>query len=129
MKDGLKYIVGKTIAGVVVASSKGSPHNQVFLIFPDGSRFELYGDNFSCCAGLDSAARIPHYVASGKGEIVNVYDEALDPDDGMRFDRGREEIGTRAPETLASRMKRDLDAWNAAKDVIQRICRRSRHDM
>ena len=116
MKDGLKYIVGKTIAGVVVASSKGSPRSQVFLIFPDGSRFEFHGENFSCCASLDSAARIPHYVASGKGEIVNVYDEMLDPDDGAR-----EVIRTRAPETLASRMKRDLDAWNAAKDVIARI--------
>ena len=127
MKDGLKYIVGKTIAGVVVASSKRSPYNQVFLIFPDGSRFEFYGDNFGCCAGLDSAARIPHYVASGTGEIVNVYDEALDPDDGIRFDRSRDEIGTRAPETLASRMKRDLDAWTAAKAAIDRASKASRH--
>ena len=121
MKDGLKFIVGKTIAGVVVAKSKRSPHIQVFLIFPDGSRFEFWGDEFSCCAGLDSAARIPHYVRSNRGEIVDVYDEAPGADEGFRFDPKRAEIGTRAPESLASRMKRDLDAWNAAKAIVARV--------
>ena len=73
MKDGVKYLVGKQIAAVVVASSKKAPHHQVFLVFPDGSRFEFYGENFTCCSGLDRANGIGEYVNGGGGQIVQVY--------------------------------------------------------
>ena len=73
MKDGLKYLVGKRIAAVVVARSKRPPRDQVFLVFADGTRFELYGENFTCCAGLDPAEGIEEYVKSGVGEIVQVH--------------------------------------------------------
>jgi hypothetical protein len=42
MKDGLAAIVGRRIAGVVVAQSPHGPRQQVFLVFDDGARFELY---------------------------------------------------------------------------------------
>ena len=84
MKDGLKYIVGKRIAAVVVAKSKRPPHIQVFFVFPDGSRFEFWGDSFSCCAGLDDARRIERYVKSGGGEIVAVYRQEL-TETGARY--------------------------------------------
>ena len=117
MKDGLKYLIGKRIAGVVVATSKRAPNEQVFLIFRDGSRFEFWGENFSCCAGLDDAHRIQSYVDSGEGEIVQVYDEPLGPDRGLRFSTGRE-AAVAPPESLTGRMKRDLEAWTLAKAAI-----------
>ena len=76
MKDGLKCIVGKEIAAVVVAASKARPpRNQVFLLFSDGTRFELYGDAFTCCGGLDKSEGLAGYIRSGGGEVVAVHRE------------------------------------------------------
>lgn len=76
MKDGLKYIVGKEIAAVIVASSKTKqPRNQVFLLFNDGTRFELYGDSFTCCGGLDKSEGLGGYIRSGGGEVIAVHRE------------------------------------------------------
>ena len=77
MKLGLGETVGKTIAAVIVAKGK-RPRNQVFLVFTDGSSLELYGEDFTCCAGLDAAERIERYVMSNGGEIVHVYGEAVE---------------------------------------------------
>ena len=93
MKDGLKYIVGKRISAVVVAASNvRDPRHQVFLVFPDGTRFEFWGENFSCCSGLDKAAGIADYVRSGKGEIRAVYE-----DDSLRLARQAIERMMRPP--------------------------------
>ena len=46
MKDGLAHIVGKRIAGVVVAQSPRGPRQQVFLVFEDGTRLEFWGETF-----------------------------------------------------------------------------------
>ena len=121
MKDGLKYLIGKRIAGVVVATSKRAPEQQVFLIFPDGSCFEFYGKSFSCCSGLDKAAAISRYVESNKGEVESVYDEALgaDPEPApMSTGREKAQYVVAPPETLTGRMKRDLAAWRLAKAAI-----------
>jgi hypothetical protein len=56
MKDGLRYIVGKRIAAVVAASPR-APRQQVFLVFDDDTRFEFWGENFSCCSGLEDAGK------------------------------------------------------------------------
>lgn len=108
MKDGLKYLVGKRIAGVVVASSKRSPQNQVFLVFTDGTRFEFYGADFSCCSGLDDARGIKDTIASNRGEIERVYHER----------RGRKEHALASPESVTGQMERDLAAWRMAKETI-----------
>ena len=77
MKNGLAQIVGRRIAGVVVAKSPRGPRQQVFLVFEDGTRFEFWGENFSCCSGLDEAAGVLPYVRSAGGEIVDVYGDML----------------------------------------------------
>ena len=73
MKDGLAEIVGRRVAGVVVAQSPRGPRQQVFLVFDDGTRFELYGESFTCCAGVDKAAGLADYVEMAGGEIVRTY--------------------------------------------------------
>lgn len=73
MKSGLAEILGRRIAGVVVAASPRAPRQQVFLVFDDGKRFEFWGENFSCCGGVDKAPGIAHYVESAGGHIVQVY--------------------------------------------------------
>lgn len=122
MKDGLKYLVGKRIAGVVFAKSRRSPQCQVFLVFPDGTRFEFYGDNFSCCSGLDDGKTIQRYVESNEGEIRLVYYEVRatqrEPDAPMSTGGERAEYKVAPPETLMGRMKRDLEAWELAKAAI-----------
>ena len=122
MKGGLKHIIGKQIAGVLVAASERSPREQVFLVFADGSSFEFWGDDFNCGAGLDRSDGIWRYVTSGKGEIVRAYGR---PGDSARSGRpplttGRERppYQVTAPETLEGLMTRDLEAWRQAKAVI-----------
>ncbi len=78
MKDGLAKIVGKRIAGVVVAESPRGPRQQVFLVFDDGTRFEFWGDAFSCCSGLDKAAGLADYVEMAGGKIVSTYGALAD---------------------------------------------------
>lgn len=99
MKNGLQHIVGKRISAVVVARGKDHTRDQVFLVFPDGSRFEFYGKDFSCCSGLDKAEGIERYVVGGGGKISAVYNDE-------------------SPSSLANRMKMDLEAWRIAKAVI-----------
>jgi hypothetical protein len=42
MKPGVKNIVGKTIAAVLVKERANTPRGQVFLVFSDGTYFEFY---------------------------------------------------------------------------------------
>lgn len=123
MKDGVKYLVGKQIAAVIVARSPRQPHDQVFLVFPDGTRFEFYGENFTCCSGLDRAAGIEEYVKSGGGEIVQVHGEPIASASPAKaaFSTGPEPAvpyHVPAPETLVDAMKRDLAAWEMARAAI-----------
>ena len=119
MKDGFKDIVGRQIAAVVVAANeKRPPRSQVFLVFTDDTCFELYGDAFTGCAGIDQADRIASYVKSAGGKIVRVYGKAQ-LDSTVATGSAMRGIRNEAPpETLAQLMSRDLTAWNAAKAVI-----------
>jgi|GEM_PF-2883450 len=118
MKNGLRYVVGKRIAGVVVAESERPPRQQVFLVFTDGTCFELYGESFRCCSGLDDAAHIEGYVESNRGRMVAVYGQSpprsapIGPE--AQPDRGC------SPQTLEARMSRDLAAWDEAKAAIKK---------
>jgi hypothetical protein len=126
MKNGLQHIVGKRIATVVVAASDRSPRNQVFLIFPDGTRFELWGDHFSCCSGLDSVEGLERYVESGKGRIVQVYGVHAEVEGSnvpLTTGRERAQYQVAAPETLEGLMTRDLAAWSEAKTAIEKAQR------
>lgn len=122
MKGGLKHIVGKQIAAVVVAASERSPHEQVFLVFADGSSFEFWGDDFNCGAGLDRVDGIARYVKSNQGEIVRAYGHPADSARSARppLTTGRERTPCKlaAPETLEGPMTRDREAWWKAKAAI-----------
>lgn len=78
MKGGLEYIVGRRIAGVVVANSPNFPRQQLFLAFDDGTYFEIWGDHFSCASALDrgSAADAIAYGSKNGGRITAVYGDA-----------------------------------------------------
>ena len=119
MKNGLKGIIGKQIAAVVVASGR-APRQQVFLVFADGTRFEFWGENFSCCSGLDPAAGIEPYVESGAGKIEKVYGDvrALAPADKAKVLALHDD--TPRPEALENVLRRDLDAWREASAAIER---------
>ena len=124
MKDGLKYLVGKSIVAVVVAKSPRPPLRQVFLVFPDGKCFEFHGGNFSCCAGLDDAGRIERYVASGGGEIVRIYGEPIEPEKSNQPPSTGPgpypPYHVAAPEALEGLLTRDLEAWKQAKAAIDK---------
>ena len=123
MKNGLKDIIGKQITAVVVAESDHAPKQQVFLVFADGTRFELYGEGFTCCGGLDRAAGIEEYVESGGGRIARVYGDvrALAPADKAKVLVLHDE--TPPPSTLEKLLTRDLDAWREAKAAIEKAKR------
>ena len=128
MKSGLKDIVGKQIAAVVYANGgRHYPTIQVFLVFTDGTRFEFYGPDFSCCAGLDQAERIAEYVESNGGEVVRVYGNAaaLEPARAS-VSAGPEAEPIPKGESLAELMTRDLNAWIEAKAAVERARRTPR---
>jgi hypothetical protein len=114
MKDGLKQIVGKQVAAVVVASSPDAPAQQVFLVFPDGSSFEFHGREFTCNAGLDPAERIESYVESRGGRITRVYGDVRVTAPAPATVAGGPPDG----DSLEGRLFRDLAAWQEAKGVI-----------
>lgn len=76
MKDGIKQIVGKTIAAVVIADNGRRPRHQIFLVFDDETSYEIYGDSFTCAGGIDKMGieRVLEYakLAMG-GEVTHVY--------------------------------------------------------
>jgi len=118
MKNGLKDIIGKHITAVVVARSDRAPKQQVFLVFSDGTRFEFWGECFSCCSGLDRAEGIEAYVESATGKIERVYGDvrALAPADKAKVLALHDD--TPAPSSLEKLLRRDLDAWREAKAAI-----------
>ena len=76
MKDGIKQIVGKTITSIVVGKNdRSSPHNQVFLIFDDGSSFEMWGEHISCAGGTDKGgvSEVVSYIERGGGAVSACY--------------------------------------------------------
>ena len=76
MKDGAKEIVGKEITGVIVAKNAlRDPRTQMFLVFGDGTHFEIYGNQFTGAGGVDrgDAETVTKYVTSNGGEVVASY--------------------------------------------------------
>ena len=52
-KDPLEQLIGKTISHVV-AKEGTSPRKQVFLVFSDGTYYELFGDQFGGASAIDT---------------------------------------------------------------------------
>ena len=122
MKDGLKQILGKRIAGVVVADGNSAPRQQVFLVFSDGTRFEFHGELFTCGGGLDDAAGIPEYVESCGGKVRKVYGDSLPRRRVQPVAAG----DAQEEESLEALLRRDLGAWTEAKAAIERARRAGR---
>ena len=115
MKPGLKDLIGKRIAAVVVAeNAHRNPRQQVFLAFADGTSFEFHGSEFTCNAGLDPAERIEPCVEGAGGRIVRVYGDVrqLAPVSPATADA--------AGQPVERLMAKDLAAWRVAKDAIAR---------
>jgi len=75
MKDGINEILGKTITGIVVSKKPGSPGQQVFLIFNDGTYFEFWGESFTGAGGVDAGGieKVRLYVAQcGSDTILEI---------------------------------------------------------
>ena len=65
-KDALANMLGKIISGVVVAKNKeGNPYERLFLLFSDGTSFELWteSDDLRVASAIDQC---------GMDEIVKV---------------------------------------------------------
>ncbi len=74
MKGGLDQICGKTIEEVVVSQAGSNRRMQLFLIFPDGSNFEIYGDTLNWCRGLDKGdARRVQEISHANGGNTAVF--------------------------------------------------------
>ena len=76
MKDGLKDIVGKVIKEVVVGKNdQRDPANQVFLVFEDGTMFEVWGPLFSCAGGVDRGGveEATDYIERAGGKVTQVH--------------------------------------------------------
>lgn len=67
--NSFKRVIGKRIHGLVVAAHPESPRRQVFLIFDDGSFYELFGDDISGCKGIDRGGldEVRAYLRGRKG--------------------------------------------------------------
>lgn len=46
-------IIGKRIHGLVVATNPDPPQTQVFLVFDDGTHYELFGHDVQGIKGID----------------------------------------------------------------------------
>jgi hypothetical protein len=73
IKSAISGIIGKTIIGVVVTRNDCEPENQLFIVFSDGTQYEIWGE-FSTGGGLarggmDEAER---YARSFGGEVTHI---------------------------------------------------------
>lgn len=68
MKDEIRQILGKTISGVIVKKREEHPRSQVFLVFSDGTYYELHGDHISGTGGVDRGGRdaVLRYMPGGE---------------------------------------------------------------
>lgn len=107
MKGGLGDIVGKEIAGVIVArNDRRAPKHQLFLLFTDGTRYEIYGEHFTCCGGVDEASGVLRAIEAGGAQVTRLY--------------GTPELVPVPQEPLEQLMKRDLRAWETARAAIEK---------
>ncbi|MGA7613855.1 MAG: hypothetical protein WBX15_01630 [Thermoanaerobaculia bacterium] len=70
MKQGMLEILGKTITGVVVKEREEThaAQNQVFILFSDGTYYELYGARIEGIGHLREGGKedVREYMSSGK---------------------------------------------------------------
>jgi hypothetical protein len=77
MRDGIRQIIGKTITGLIVkerVNPETGPATQVFLLFSDGTNYELYG-NVVGTSGLGKmdVLDIKRYMAPEMKVVLEAY--------------------------------------------------------
>jgi len=90
MKDEIKLIVGKKIGAVVVSERcDRGPNSQVFLVFDDGTAYELYGD-VNGSGGLDRGGTgwAIGYAKKFGGDVTVYGDEEIGSSE-IKWDRIR----------------------------------------
>ena len=65
-------VVGKQISGVIISKHDDSPRDQVFLVFNDGTYYELYGSDIGGCNDIDKGTfdDLSEFVRSRRGTNV-----------------------------------------------------------
>lgn len=68
----LNYIVGKTIAGIVIHESRGAgPKDQLFIVFTDNTYLEFYGDvGWPSSLEIGDQETVKQYAARLGGNVV-----------------------------------------------------------
>ena len=118
LKTGLKDVIGKEVAAVVVAESgAGSAAAGVFL-YPGRHLLEFYGRDSPAVPALIRAERIERYVESGGGRIG-----AGRMGDAMAVRRRLGAERSPGPGSVEQLMARDLVAWRVAKEAIAKASR------
>jgi len=72
MKDGIKQIIGKRVQGILISDENTtSPPTQVFLLFDDGTYYELWG-SIRTSGGIDSGSidEVKRYVKQFGGKVT-----------------------------------------------------------
>jgi hypothetical protein len=74
-KDTLQRVIGKTIRSIVFRSGRDvNPESQLFLVFEDGTYFELYGQEIDFVRSLSEgdAAKAVDYARKFSSEVLVV---------------------------------------------------------
>jgi hypothetical protein len=74
-KDTLQEVIGKTISSIVFRSGRDvNPETQLFLVFEDGTYFELYGQEIDFVRSLSEgdAAKAVDYARKFSSEVLVV---------------------------------------------------------
>ncbi len=68
VKTAIREILGRTVTGVLVSENPRHPPTQLFLVFSDGTSYEIYGQ-LSSASGLDKGgmAAAEQYAAGFRG--------------------------------------------------------------
>lgn len=77
MKHHISKVVGKTIVNVIVTEAIREPTQQVYLVFSDGTHFELYGNWFTCANHVEhgNVEAILKYLESYERTKIRVFPE------------------------------------------------------
>ena len=120
MKNGWREVIGRTIEGVIVGESKRTPRHQVFLLFSDGTSFEIYGDAVPCARGVDVHPNPERAIHPREGKVVAVYWEGKGPRPRPPLETGRDLIayGGSDGHTREVSTAEALRAWREAKAAI-----------
>jgi hypothetical protein len=71
IKSAIRDVIGRTSAGVFITKNRGEPQNQLFIVFSDGTHYEIWG-HVSTAGGVDRGGldEAERYARSFGGELT-----------------------------------------------------------